>query len=495
MVEARGVTKTFPGVRALDAVNFSLRRGEVHALVGENGAGKTTLIHVLGGVLRPDAGEILVEGRPVRFRHPADAARCGIGLVFQELSLAGNLSVAENIFAHRQPVRAAGLIDWPALHARTRELLARFDLDVDPRTPVRRLPAARQQVVEILKALSRGPRVLVLDEPTSSLTAPDAQHLFAGIARMKAAGASVIYISHHLPEIFRVADRVTVLRDGRVVGTCAAAEATEQSLVRSMVGRDLANIYGERQSEVGPEVLRVREACGERFSGVSFSLRRGEILGVAGLVGAGRTELARALLGAPPMTAGTVALDGRPVRIRSPADGIAAGLAYLTEDRKQDGLFLDMTVRANCVAPSLADFAGRLGWMDERRIDRFAEDSRRRLRIATPGIAQRVRNLSGGNQQKVLLAMWMGARPKVLIVDEPTRGVDVGARSEIYGLLRQLAAAGAAILMISSDLPEILGLSDRILVMRQGRLAGEFLRGQATAETIIARALPPDGGG
>ncbi len=488
LLQVRGITKTFPGVRALDAVGFDLRRGEVHALVGENGAGKTTLMHVLGGILRPDSGEILLEGRPVRFRRPMDAARCGIRVVFQELSLSPNLSVAENIFANRQPVFGPNLVDRRRLHEQARQMLERFRLQVHPATPVRRLSPGQQQVVEILKALSTGPRVLILDEPTSSLSGTDTERLFDNIGRLKAEGTSVIYISHHLPEIFRIADRVTVLRDGRYVATCNAAEATEDSVIRLMVGRDVANIFGSRQRAAGAEYFRVEGACGQGFRDVTLSLARGEILGVAGLVGAGRTELGRAIAGVDPLRAGRVVLEGRPLPLACAGDAIAAGIGYLTEDRKDQGLFLDMTVRANCVAPSLGDFAGRFGWMDERRIDAFAQDCRRRLHIVTPGIGQRVRNLSGGNQQKVLLAMWMGIRPKVLIVDEPTRGVDVGARSEIYALLRELAATGVGIIMISSDLLEILGLSDRVLVMRQGRPAGEFPRDRATEEGIIACA-------
>jgi len=520
ILQLRGITKTFPGVRALDHVDFELRRGEVHALVGENGAGKSTLMHIVGGIYRPDAGEILVGGRPVRFRSAHDAAMQGISVVYQELSLAPNLSVAENIFANRQPVRAGNLIDWSALDRRSRELLHRFHLDLSPRTLVRHLSVAQQQVIEILKAMSYRPRVLVLDEPTSSLTAADTQRLFRNMDRLKAEGTSIVYISHHLREVFQVADRVTVLRDGRHVetlparqpsghpgtatsravaggtpavpgGDAAASPAaglTEDAIVKRMVGRTLGNIYGERASEIGPEYFRVEGAAAGRFSDVSLSLRRGEILGLAGLVGSGRTELARAVFGVSPLTAGRITLEGRPLRLRGAGRAIASGLGYLTEDRKGQGLFLRMSVRANCIAPGLARFADRLGLMDERRVDQFAEASRSRFDIVTPSIGQTVGNLSGGNQQKLLLAMWMGITPKVLIADEPTRGVDVGAKSEIYALLRQLAATGVGIVLISSDLLEILGLSDRILVMRQGRIAGEFPREDATEENIVACA-------
>jgi len=488
VLEARDITKTFPGVRALDKVHLELARGEVHALVGENGAGKTTLMHVLGGIYRPDSGTILLEGRAVRFRSAHDAARAGIGVVFQELSLVENLSVAENIFANRQAVRMGDFVDSGRLHAETLGLLKRFSLDISPSMPLKHLPPSQRQVIEILKAMSQRPKVLILDEPTSSLTALDTQLLFRNMDQLKAEGTSFIYISHHLPEIFQVADRVTVLRDGRYVDTVRASEATEASLIKLMVGRDLANIYGERRSSVGEEYFRVDGAAATGFNDVTFPLGRGEILGVAGLVGAGRTELARGLVGLEPMRAGTVTLDGRRLAIRSPADAIGQRVAYLTEDRKDQGLFLRMTVRENMIAPSLRAFGGRLGLMDEGRIDAHAESSRRRFGIVTPSIRQQVRNLSGGNQQKVLVAMWMGIRPRVLIVDEPTRGVDVGARSEIYALLRELAATGVGIVMISSDLLEVLGLSDRILVMRGGRIAGEYTRAQATEEKVIACA-------
>ena len=488
-LEARQIVKTFPGVRALDGARFHLARGEVHALVGENGAGKTTLIHVLGGILRPDSGEIHLDGRPVRFRHAHDATRHGISLVFQELSLAPNLSVGENIFANRQPVRWLNLIDSGRLYRDARELLDWFGVRIDPRVTVAELSVAQQQVVEILKAVARRPRVLILDEPTSSLSGPDAKRLFRAIRRLKEEGTSTIYISHHLPEIFEIADRVTVLRDGRYVDTRAVGEVTEASLVKMMVGRRIENIYGARSSTIGPVYFRVRNASrGKAFRDVSFALGRGEILGVAGLVGAGRTELARGIFGAEPLERGQIELEGKRLDIRCPRDAIRHGIGYLTEDRKVQGLFLRMTVRDNCAAASLSNFTNRLDWMRDAQMTRAAETSCRAFNIVTPGVRQKVHNLSGGNQQKVLLAMWMSIGPDVLIVDEPTRGVDVGARSEIYAALRRLAAGGVGIVMISSDLLEILGLSDRILVMRAGRLAGQFTAEEATEEKIIACA-------
>ena len=488
-LEVRGVVRTFPGVRALDGASLQLRPGEVHALIGENGAGKSTLINLLAGIMQPDAGTILLEGAPVRIPTAHDAARRGIGVVFQELSLVPNLSIAENIYANRQPTGALNMIDRRRLHGDAEKMLGYFELSVPPARLVKHLSVAQRQVVEILKAMSHQPRVLILDEPTSSLTAPETRLLFANIRRLKSEGVSFIYISHHLSEIFEIADRVTVLRDGRTIDTREVAEVDEETLVRLMVGRELENMYGQRAGEIGEAYFRVEGASrGRAFRDVSFALRRGEILALAGLVGAGRTELARGLFGLEPLERGIVTLEGRELRIRHAAEAIAAGIGYLTEDRKEEGLFLRMGVRDNVVAPSLSRFAGTLGFMREGSISSFAAAARDKFRIATPTLHQKVRNLSGGNQQKVLLSAWMGTEPGMLIVDEPTRGVDVGARSEIYARLRELAAAGVGILLISSDLLEVLGLADRILVMREGRIAGEFTAADATEEDIIACA-------
>ncbi|MCY2927794.1 MAG: sugar ABC transporter ATP-binding protein, partial [Planctomycetota bacterium] len=429
----------------LEDISLSFFHGAKIGVVGENGAGKSTLMHILGGIQRPDSGTIELDGRPVRFHDGHQAALAGVSVVFQELSLSPNLSVAENLLANRQPVGRLNLIDRRALREQARELLELFSLDIDPDTPVSSLSMARQQVIEILKAISHRPKVLILDEPTSSLTALDRDMLFGNIERLRAGGTSFIYISHHLPEVFQVADRVTVFRDGRHVGTCETAGATEESLVRMMVGREISNVYGRRAHSLGAEYFSVRGASGERFRDVSFSVRRGEILGLAGLVGAGRTELGRALFGADPLAAGQVELEGLSLRIRSPREAIAHGIGYLTEDRKEQGLFLRMAIRDNCVAPSLGRFASRAGWMNERAVDEFAARAREKYHVVCPGLDQQVRNLSGGNQQKVLLSMWMGIGPKVLIVDEHTRGVDVGARSEIYALLRQLAGGAGPV--------------------------------------------------
>ncbi len=479
---AREIVKTFPGVRALDNVSFELEKGEVHALVGENGAGKSTLMHVLGGVYQPDSGAILLSGEAVTLADTHQAALHGISVVYQEFSLSENLSIAENIFANRQPIGAFGLIDWCALHNDTKEMLDLFDWDISPETLVAELSTAKRQVVEILKAMAQNPRVLVLDEPTSSLTASETEMLYRNVRRMRENGQSVIYISHHLAEVFDLADRVTVLRDGKIVETCQVSDVTENELVVKMVGRELADMYGSRKSAIGEERFRFETAD------VNLSVRAGEIVGVAGLAGAGRTELGRAIFGLEPLGEARFHLNDGELTITSPEDAIANGIAYLTENRKDDGLFLDMSVRDNCAAPSLSRFGGRAGLMDENAVTEFAEDFRKRFNIVTPDVNQSVGLLSGGNQQKVLLSMWVGIKPKLLIADEPTRGVDVGAKSDIYRMLRGLAAEGVSILLISSDLPEILGMSDRILVMREGRIAAEFTGEEATEEKVIAVA-------
>jgi ABC-type sugar transport system ATPase subunit len=492
ILEARQIVKTFPGVRALDGVDLRVKRGEVHALVGENGAGKSTLMLTLAGIHKPDSGDIVLEGRRVTFASPHDANLQGIGIVFQELSLVPNLSVAENIFAHRQPVNRFNWIDTKKLHDQTRVMLAFFEItDIDPATPVRNLPLAKQQVVEILKAMSLNPKVLILDEPTSSLTEVEVKELFQNIAILKERGIACIYISHHLPEIFEIADTVTVLRDGQYVCDAVVADIDEDFLVSKMVGRTLGNIYGQRQAHqrIGDVLFEAEQIARDGvFQDVSFTVKRGEIVGFAGLVGAGRTEVGRAIFGAEPLDAGVCYLDGVPLKIRNPAQAIEAGIGYMSEDRKTQGLFLRFDLQANFVANHLKDFTNRWGLLNEPAMAAYAADSIAEFGVVTPGAAQKTNNLSGGNQQKVLLGTWLGIQPRFLIVDEPTKGVDVGAKSDIYELLRKLANTGVGIMMISSDLNEVLGVSDRIIVMQNGRIAGELARADATEEHVIALA-------
>jgi ABC-type sugar transport system ATPase subunit len=447
----------------------------------------------LGGVYRPDAGEILLEGAPVTFFSSHDANRAGISVVYQDLSLVPNLSIAENIFAHRQPVRGANLINWDVLHRRTTELLARFGAEkIDPRTLVGDLSIAKRQVVEILKAMSIDPKILILDEPTSSLTELETKELFENIRKLKGAGISVIYISHHLPEIFEIADTVTILRDGKHVCDARVSDIDEDFLITNMVGRTIGNMYGEPPAgrQLGEIVFEAKGLTRKgEFRDVSFQVRKGEIVGFAGLVGSGRTELGRAAVGAEPVDSGETWLRGTRSVIRSTRQAIRSGMGYLTEDRKAHGLYLDFTIRDNVVANHLRDFSRPfLGFLHRRRMDDFARDRIAGFKIVAQGPHQVVNNLSGGNQQKVLLSAWFGIQPDFLIVDEPTRGVDVGAKSDIYRLLRSLAAEGIAIMLISSDLSEIIGISDRVYVMREGVIVGELPRQKATEEQIISLA-------
>lgn len=492
ILEARQITKTFPGVKALDGVNLQVRKGEVHALVGENGAGKSTLMLTLAGIHKPDSGEIFLEGKRVTFDSSHDAHQQGIGIVYQELSLVPNLSVAENIFAHRQPTKRFNWIDSKRLHDQTMVMLALFDItDIDPSTPVRELSLAKQQVVEILKAMSLNPRVLILDEPTSSLTGVEVKELFKNIDILKERGLSCIYISHHLPEIFEIADTVTVLRDGRYICDALVDDIDEEFLISKMVGRTLGNIYGQRdrESEIGDVLFEAQHISrAGTFEDISFTVRRGEIVAFAGLVGAGRTEVGRAIFGAEPVDSGVLYLDGAPMKITNTMQAIQAGIGYMSEDRKSQGLFLRFTLQANFAANHLRDFCNSWGFLHEKKLEDYAIQSVDRFGVSTPGVRQKVDNLSGGNQQKVLLGTWVGIQPKFLIVDEPTKGVDVGAKSDIYALLRTLVKSGIGILMISSDLNEVLGLSDRIMIMQNGKIAGELSRNEASEENVIAIA-------
>lgn len=474
----RGIHKRFPGVHALRGVDLEVRRGEVHAVVGENGAGKSTLMQILAGVHRPDGGRIDFDGREdVAFLDERAAQEAGIALVFQERSLFGPMSVAENVFAARQPVGRWGWIDRRELEARTRGILDEVGLAVATDEPVERLSSAQQQRVEIAKGLSLRPKLLILDEPTAALTPAETDTLFGVIRRLRSQGTGVIYISHRLEEVFAIADRITVLKDGAGQGSFPASGLKPADLVAKMVGRDVSLHQPRTDAAPGGAMLEVSglsdpPGVRPRLRDITFSVRAGEILGLAGLVGAGRTELALALFGARPVAAGEIRIDGLPVFLRSPADAIAAGIGYLSEDRKEGGLFLDMSIEENVAAVSVA----RPGpWRYEGGRERAAtEDLCRSLRVVCRGPDEPVRNLSGGNQQKLVLAKWLRVRPRVFIVDEPTRGVDVGAKAEIHGLLFELARSGAAVIAISSDLPEVLALSDRILVMREGRIAGEL---------------------
>jgi len=490
IIEAIHLSKSFPGVQAVDDVSFSLQRGEILALVGENGAGKSTLIQCLGGVQNPEGGRIYLEGHAVEFSSSYDALQLGISMVFQELSLVDGLTISENIFANRQPVGRFNNIHWQELRQQTRELLDRFNLNLDPSMQLKRLSMGQKQILEVLKAISTKPKVLMLDEPTSSLTESETAELFINIRKLQQEGMSFIYITHKLNEVFQLVDRVMVMRDGKHVGTRAVDEVTEQDLVAMMVGREIKDMYGATSApSTKEECLRVEGFSRKGvFENIGFRLHRGEILGFSGLVGAGRTEMARAIFGIDPKDAGKIWLEGHPVEIDHPQDAIMMGIAYLTEDRKVQGLFLDMAIRDNLIAPALKSFTNRFDLLNRNKIAESARERVNTFGIGTPSITQQVLNLSGGNQQKCMIAMWMGIQPKIVIFDEPTRGVDVGARSEIYHKLREFAAGGTGVILISSDLPELIGMCDLIIIMHQGSITGEVSRADFSEELIMEYA-------
>ncbi|WP_119292373.1 sugar ABC transporter ATP-binding protein [Streptomyces sp. YIM 130001] len=487
MLRTEGIRKAFPGVLALDGVDFELRRGEVHALLGENGAGKSTLIKVLSGAHRADAGRITMDGREVRIRGTADAERLGIATVHQEFTLVPELSVGENMFLGRQP-RRFGMIDRGRMAADAEALLARVGLALDPHLKVRQLGVAQRQMVEIAKALSLDARILVMDEPTAVLTSQEVTRLFAIVRQLRDEGVAVALITHHLEEIAEVGDRVTVLRDGRSVGRLPAS-ASEDELVRLMVGRSIEQQYPRRRGPAGPALLKVAGLTRDGvFHDVSFEVRAGEVVGLAGLVGAGRTEVARAVFGADAYDAGTVEVHGSPLPPRDVPAALGAGLGLVPEDRKGQGLVPDASVQDNLSLVTLRS-ATRAGFVDVRRQRTAAEGVARQLGVRMAGLGQPVRTLSGGNQQKVAIGKWLLAEAQVLILDEPTRGIDVGAKVEIYGLINELTEAGRAVLMISSDLPEVLGMSDRVLVMAEGRVAGELPAEEATQDAVMSLAV------
>lgn len=485
ILELKHITKTFPGVKALDDVSFDVHPGEVHALLGENGAGKSTLIKIASGVYQPDAGEIVVEGQTARFGSPRDAQEHGIATIYQELLLYPELSVAENIFMGHAPRTRLGAIDWPEMRKKAQELLASLNIhDLDVATKVGRLTVGNRQRVEIAKALSMNARVLIMDEPTAAITEADVERLFDIIRLLKGREVGIVYISHRLHEVFDIGDRVTVLRDGRYIATKAVAETTEDELVNMMVGRTLDTMFPKLETKVGDVVLEVRGLSrGRMVREVSFQLRAGEIVGMAGLVGSGRSEVAQTIFGLTPPQSGTILINGKEVKIKNPAQAMRYGIAYLPEDRGTQGLVRQMELRHNTSLTVLRELS-RAGFINHQKEMALAQDMIEKLAIRAYSPLQIVGKLSGGNQQKVVVGKWLATRPRILIVDEPTRGIDVGAKAEIHRLLSELAQQGLAILMISSELPEIVGMSDRILVMREGRLVAEFTRAEATQENI-----------
>ncbi|MBE3016169.1 sugar ABC transporter ATP-binding protein [Microbispora sp. NEAU-D428] len=491
-----GVSKSFGAVRALRGVTLDLYAGEAHALAGENGAGKSTLVKTLSGVHRPDTGQVLLDGRPVEFHSPADAQAAGVAVIYQEPTLFPDLSVAENIFIGRHPRARLGRIDRDRMHASTAALFARLGVPLDPRQPARGLSIADQQLVEIAKALSREARVLIMDEPTAALSGAEVARLFAVVKALREQGCAVLFISHRLDEIFELCQRVTTLRDGAWVASEPVAGLTHDDLIRRMVGRDLDALYPKLDTVPGEVALRVHRLTREGvFTDVSFEVRRGEIVALAGLVGAGRSEVARAIFGVDRWDAGWVEVNGRRLPPASPTAAMSAGLALVPEDRRQQGLVMDQSIERNIGLTGLRALRhsslGRssLGPVISRAAERDrARDWAIRLRLKYNRLSDAVSVLSGGNQQKVVLGKWLSTRPQVLIVDEPTRGIDVGTKAEVHRLLSELAADGMAVLMISSDLPEVLGMADRVLVMQEGRLIAEIPRDRATEESVMAAA-------
>jgi ABC-type sugar transport system ATPase subunit len=497
ILEARAIVKSFPGVRALDSVDLVIRRGELNALLGANGAGKSTLMNILAGLYPPDAGQILIAGIPVNFHYPRQAQNAGITSIFQELSLVPCLSVAENIFLGREPLTKTKCVDYALMYRQAAELFASLHLQVDPRTPVGRLRVGQQQVVEIARALARRSRILILDEPTSAITWQEIETLFCLINSLKQDGTGIVYITHKLEELPKIADTVTVLREGRLVATGPRSAYDPDDLVRLMAGCDRSERSAKPEVPAGKEVLRAEhitlphpERPGQRLvDDVSFCVRSGEVLGIFGLMGSGRTELLEAIFGLHPRTAsGVVTIEGRTVVLNSPRDAIAAGIGLAPEDRKMQGLVLDMSVEANIslVSQTEANPLWCRNYGEEAALtDRFINQ----LQIKTPSARHAVRNLSGGNQQKVVLAKWLATKPKVLLLDEPTRGIDLNAKREIYGLINELAASGMAIILVSSEMSEIQAISDRILVISEGRVRAEFARSDTTEENLLRAAL------
>ncbi|CNI19715.1 galactose/methyl galaxtoside transporter ATP-binding protein [Yersinia frederiksenii] len=488
ILEAEGISKQFPGVKALNKVGIKIKPGSVHALMGENGAGKSTLMKCLIGIYHPDEGTIKVKGEVVTFSDTLDALHAGIAMIHQELNLVPHMTVAENIWLGREPVHY-GLVNHDLLNSKTRDLLQHLNIRLKPEMVVGELNIASQQMVEIAKAVSYDADILIMDEPTSALTEGEVFHLFAIINELKEQGKGIIYISHKMDEIFEITDEVSIFRDGMFVATDKTENLTKQSLITMMVGRELTHMFPKFNNNIGEEVLKVSALRRDGlFRDISFTVKRGEILGVAGLVGAGRSEVMESLFGMHPADSGEIFIEGLPVKIDSPSKAIEQGLAFLTEDRKKSGLFLVLSVVENMSIVNLSEYINKKGFVSHGQMAQDCMEQIKKLNIKTPTMDQIINNLSGGNQQKVLIARWLLAQPKILILDEPTRGIDVGAKSEIYRLISELANRGVAIILVSSELPEILGMSDRVMVMHGGHITGILDKQDASQENIMALA-------
>lgn len=488
ILETHHICKRFPGVVALDDVHFDLRKGEVHVLLGENGAGKSTFVKILSGAYQKTGGQILLNGHETDIRNPKDAQEAGISIIYQELNLVPHLSAGENIFLGREPTHL-GVIDHKRMFESAKKTLDDLGVNISARSPIKEFGVAQQQMVEVAKALSVDARILIMDEPTSALTEHEINQLFGTIRKLKEKGVSVIYISHRLEEVFEIGDRVTVLRDGEHIGTHDINDISRPDLIRMMVNRELKEQFPKEKSPRGDEILRVEGLTTKGvLKNVTFSLHRGEVLGIAGLLGSGRTELARTIFGVGSVDSGGIYVHGKLEKVKSPRHAINLGIGFLTEDRKTQGLILNLSLRENVCLPGLDRFS-RMGIMNVKKENRAAHRYVSELRIKTPSVSQKVMFLSGGNQQKVVMSKWLCSHADLFIFDEPTRGIDVGSKVEIYRLMNRLTAAGVAIIMISSELPEILGMSDRILVMHRGMVSGEFFPEEATQEKILHCAL------
>ncbi|MCC5893373.1 sugar ABC transporter ATP-binding protein [Exiguobacterium sp.] len=486
-IELKRIHKSFGPVSVLKGVDFELLPGEIHALMGENGAGKSTLMKVMTGLHAQDEGEIVIDGAVRQFKHPKEAEREGIAFIHQELNILPELTVTENLFLGRELTGAFGVIKQQEMKRRAREYLAELNVFMEVDELAKNLSVGQQQMIEIAKALMTDAKVIVMDEPTAALTDREIRALFSVSRALRDQGVSIIYISHRMEEIFELCDRITVLRDGISIGTHPIVETSFEEIVKEMVGREIGERYPDRTATIGDVVLEVNGLIGNRFHNVSFDVRAGEIVGFSGLMGAGRTEVMRALFGADRAKGGTVKLNGKEVRIKKPADAIGHGIAFLTEDRKGEGLLLDFSLRENLSLPTL-DRRAKGTIISRQAEETFADSYLKKLRVKHHSMEQKVKSLSGGNQQKVVLGKWLGVEPDVLILDEPTRGVDVGAKKEIYTIMSELAESGVAIIMISSDLPEVLGMSDRIVVMREGVVTGTLSKDEATQEKVMTYA-------
>ncbi len=491
LLEIEGIVKAFPGVVALDNVRFRLRAGTVHALMGENGAGKSTLMKIIAGIYVPNEGQVRVKGKLLTLHSPLDALNNGIAMIHQELNLMPFMTVAENIWIRREPKNRIGLVDHGELRRRTQALFDRLAIDIDPEAEVRHLSIANRQMVEIAKAVSFDSDVLIMDEPTSALTDKEVDHLFRIIRQLREQGKGIVYITHKMNELFEIADEVSVFRDGRYIDTKLSSEVTRDEIIQMMVGREITQMFPKETVPIGEVVLAVQDlAVAGIFSGVSFELRAGEILGLAGLVGSGRSNVAEALFGVVPATSGEIRINGRKVVIDKPATAMKHGMAFLTEDRKDTGCFLLLDILANTdmAVLSLSQRYVKFGFVQRGSLQHDCEEMGEKLRVKTPGMDEIIQNLSGGNQQKVLIGRWLLTRPKILILDEPTRSIDVGAKAEIHKLVVQLAGQGVAVLMISSEMPEVLGMSDRVMVMHEGRVTGIVERKDADQVRIMELA-------